>query len=321
MLFVVGMVSVAFTLSGCGGPSESSLKATVGKAMQKYKSTQPTTLQATSLQDVQEVMRMIHRDDMAKAEWRCREWVNFWYKSQIDFADDYTCEVKKSEAGYIATVGLKGQASFSTLYAKNDVAEKAALEAPQERTYTLVFVYQDKEWKLSEKDSVKQPSHLQNLDGKLVAGMFAKATKTTQQDVKLSDKERDTAKAALKELRKLNSVTEAGLNYQEYQKRVLDAKGEIDSQLLDIPSGQVKDALKKSLDAYVDGRDFWGEAISRDKGGFCYFSKEYAQRFSKYGEVIHQTADGSWISETNMVKLFWLHASLQAKTAEELLSK
>ena len=62
---------------------------------------------------------------------------------------------------------------------------------------------------------------------------------------KLSAKERDAAKAVLKQFKKPESYTEAGLTYTEYQRRVLDAKGEVDSQLHEIPAGAVKNALKR----------------------------------------------------------------------------
>lgn len=135
-----------------------------------------------------------------------------------------------------------------------------------------------------------------------------------ENDAQMSREERDAAKAALKELNKLRSYTEAGINYQEYQSRVLDAKGEIDNHLLDVPSGPVEEALKASLDAYVDAREFWGLSLGQ---GLFNLSKEEMARYSKYEDV----ATPGGLTSTGKVQVFWLHGGVQAKLAEELLSK
>ena len=139
-------------------------------------------------------------------------------------------------------------------------------------------------------------------------------------DGQLSKQQRDSAKAVLKELNKLGSYTEAGINYPEYQRRVLDAKGEIDSHLLDIPSGPVKDALITSLDAYVVAREFWGLAIQRERGsGIFYLEKDEIERYAKY-EVVVETKGDRGLTGSKMVQVFWLRGAGHAKIAETWIS-
>ena len=141
-------------------------------------------------------------------------------------------------------------------------------------------------------------------------------------DAQMTREERDAAKAALKELNKLGSYTEAGINYQEYQSRVLDAKGEIDNHLLDVSSCPVKVALTASLDAYVDAREFWGLSVQRERGqGFFRLKEEEMARYSKYGDVASKDKESYGATRARLVEVFWIHGAFQAKLAEELLSK
>ncbi len=139
--------------------------------------------------------------------------------------------------------------------------------------------------------------------------------------VGLTSNEFEAAKLALKELNKLASVTEAGLNHQEYQTRLLNAKVEIDNQLHDIPSSQVKTYLQESLQAYVDAKEFWDLALQR-QGEYRYFYLSDAElaKYSKYGFGGKDRKEPRLVGD-EMVSIFWMYGKSKASYAEELLLK
>lgn len=69
------------------------------------------------------------------------------------------------------------------------------------------------------------------------------------------------ALAAIKALRKVDSAVSVGVNLQEYGTRVADAKIAVDEAMPDIPSGEVKDEIKKAMDAYAEALKFWSDDI------------------------------------------------------------
>lgn len=177
------MAGVVGMLVGCGGSNVNRLKASIKKAIDKHHGSQPMTLQAKTLEEVQEVMRMIGRGDLASGPpQNLQPFVNWWYRISTQIADDYTCEVTTTDSS-VAKVELKAQVACTTLFPTKEAADKADLWKPIDRAYTMVFLYQDKDWKLSENDSTKEPSQLNNLDGKLVSALFPRATAIPQQTV------------------------------------------------------------------------------------------------------------------------------------------
>lgn len=73
----------------------------------------------------------------------------------------------------------------------------------------------------------------------------------------------DDAEAALRELRGLRSVTRAGLNYAEYQRRVLDAKVVVDRYLAAGDPGRPDrwSAISSALGLYIAAARAWNNSI------------------------------------------------------------
>lgn len=69
------------------------------------------------------------------------------------------------------------------------------------------------------------------------------------------------ARAAIKALRKLDSVVSAGCTFREYGTRVADAKIAVDEAMPDIPDGELKTNIKKAMEKYVDTLESWSEDI------------------------------------------------------------
>lgn len=78
----------------------------------------------------------------------------------------------------------------------------------------------------------------------------------------------EPAKRAIDSLFKLNSATEAGLNYMQYSDRVLTAKGDLDAALRDMRMNKQADrkftpAALAAVDSYIEARKDWGEYIEK----------------------------------------------------------
>lgn len=76
----------------------------------------------------------------------------------------------------------------------------------------------------------------------------------------------EDAQAVLRELRALRSVTRAGLNFAEYQRRVLDAKIAVDRYLSEPGSrgSDVPSALGRAMHYYVLAATAWNAKITRE---------------------------------------------------------
>jgi hypothetical protein len=69
--------------------------------------------------------------------------------------------------------------------------------------------------------------------------------------------------AALRSLRKLEGATEVGINFQEYGRRLVDVKAEVDEALRGAPEGGATIEIRSALQAYVDAGQAWGELQQR----------------------------------------------------------
>jgi hypothetical protein len=78
----------------------------------------------------------------------------------------------------------------------------------------------------------------------------------------------EPAKRALESLFKLNSATEAGLNYMQYSDRVLTAKGDLDAALREMKMNTQADrkfasSASSAMDSYIKARNSWGDYIEK----------------------------------------------------------
>lgn len=73
----------------------------------------------------------------------------------------------------------------------------------------------------------------------------------------LSLREAAAARGALKSLRRLAAAESIAPDYDEYGRLLLTAKGEIDDYIADIRPGEVRDELRRALEAYIDLRVAW----------------------------------------------------------------
>src|ERR1700759_4072160 len=82
----------------------------------------------------------------------------------------------------------------------------------------------------------------------------------------LSSKQKTAAANAMKALQKLNAATEIGVNYQNYQPLLIEAKTQVNEAESVLPDGEVKSELNAAMDAYADAGDAWEAFIREGKG-------------------------------------------------------
>ncbi len=92
---------------------------------------------------------------------------------------------------------------------------------------------------------------------------------------RLSEAERRAASEALQALKALRSVTTAGVNYNEYSRRVLDAKIQVDRYTQgDGGNEEVKAKMRNAMTLYVFASEAWSLRIRRVEGSYLVFRPE-----------------------------------------------
>ena len=87
-------------------------------------------------------------------------------------------------------------------------------------------------------------------------------TPKSENSKKLSPEKIDSAKAALKALRKIAGATEVGVTFAKYGELLIDAKAEVDEATSALPDGELKGEISLAMEAYVDAGRAWEDAGS-----------------------------------------------------------
>ena len=66
---------------------------------------------------------------------------------------------------------------------------------------------------------------------------------------------------AIKALKQLSAATEVGVNFQDYGRRVIDVKAEVEENLSNISDENVRNEIKLAMEAYVDASSAWNEML------------------------------------------------------------
>ena len=102
--------------------------------------------------------------------------------------------------------------------------------------------------------------------------------------------ELEAAKKALKELKKIASATSAGTLFNDYSRRVADAKVEVDSHLSDMPDDDLKASLQHIMETYSAAAEFWSLCI-RHAGDTFDLSDSELQYYREYVNLDRGTGD------------------------------
>ena len=90
-------------------------------------------------------------------------------------------------------------------------------------------------------------------------------TNTGVSKLKLAPSQKTALLSALKSLRKLQTATEVGLSLDAYRTRLIDAKADIEENLIGVPNCEAKKHITRALDAYQDASVAWADCL--ENGG------------------------------------------------------
>ncbi len=80
----------------------------------------------------------------------------------------------------------------------------------------------------------------------------------------MQTKSNEAIEGALKSLRKLAAATEVGINFQEYGRRVIDVKTEVEEFLPKISESYLKNEIQLAMKDYVDAANYWNDHIKNN---------------------------------------------------------
>lgn len=130
------------------------------------------------------------------------------------------------------------------------------------------------------------------------------------------DKEQANIQEALKLLRKLAAATGTGVNYTEYNTRIIDVNGEIGEFLLNISDGYVKDEIKASLEAFTDARDAWNWSITNRSGDMFPQYEPGKSLQKKYNVETYQGGSLLLMEVAKVVNAAWSAAKVHLENAQ-----
>jgi hypothetical protein len=105
----------------------------------------------------------------------------------------------------------------------------------------------------------------------------------------LTPNQKNEVSEALRALRKMVSITKAGLSQREYASRVLDMAATVDESLRNIPDSQLKAKIVRSKEVYVKANSEWDNSLREVNKTFLQIMWEIGERNLKEAEAIFQT--------------------------------
>ena len=141
--------------------------------------------------------------------------------------------------------------------------------------------------------------------------------------LKSGDKSLEAAKKAIRELKKMNSVIELGVNYSDYRKILLETKPIFDEALSDTSEGKIKTLLSASMKAYVNAGNLWNVFAQRsvDMGATVYFSEAEKEQFRDYDLDWKRGEWGDGVDPKNALHKMWGSANRNVLAVEELVKQ
>lgn len=126
----------------------------------------------------------------------------------------------------------------------------------------------------------------------------------------------DYVAEALKSLRKLTAATDVGVNFQDYSRRVIDVKAEVENLLPGIADEYVKNEIKSAMDAYADASSAWNFAVKNR--GYLFIEFEPALTLQpKYNLATEQLGRMTLISNQTALSKIWATAKNHIENAQK----
>lgn len=123
---------------------------------------------------------------------------------------------------------------------------------------------------------------------------------------------------ALKSLRRMASAIDVGLNSQEYGKRIIDLKFEVEEGIAKLPDNDLKQEIKLCLQAYIDAATAWNEDFRYD---FLLTDYEPGKTLQKKYAIPHSGKDSKTIDKNTTIAVIWKAARKHLERSTELQNK
>ncbi|HEY0658049.1 MAG TPA: hypothetical protein VGD05_06230 [Pyrinomonadaceae bacterium] len=121
---------------------------------------------------------------------------------------------------------------------------------------------------------------------------------------------------ALKSLRKLAAATDVGVNFQDYGRRVIDVKAEVEEFLTNIPDGDSKTEIGLAMQAYADAGTAWNFAVQNRGYLFIDFEPAITLR-PKYNLPTTRLGSLTLISNEVALSTIWATARKHIDNAQK----
>jgi hypothetical protein len=126
-----------------------------------------------------------------------------------------------------------------------------------------------------------------------------------------TERSKAAAKTVYRELLKLRSVTETGVNVNQYSERLLNAKAEIEASISDVDNRSFQVAAAAALNAYVDAGRFWISCKGKSLPDLRSVNEkaQVEELYGKYGIKVESIGGDRYYIRSTDVRLIWTAAS------------
>jgi hypothetical protein len=121
---------------------------------------------------------------------------------------------------------------------------------------------------------------------------------------------------AIKSLKKLSAATDVGVNFQDYGRRVIDVKAEVEELLLNIADEFIKNEIKSAMEAYVDAGSAWNFTVQNRGVLFIDFEPAITLR-PKYNLPTSRLGSMTLISKEAALSTIWAKAKAHIENAQK----
>lgn len=121
---------------------------------------------------------------------------------------------------------------------------------------------------------------------------------------------------AIKSLKKLSAATDVGVNFQDYNRRIIDVKAEVEDSLQNIPDEYTKSEIKSAIDAYADASSAWNFAVQNRGYLFIDFEPAITLR-PKYSIPTTQLGSMTLITRETALSVIWAKAKTHIENAQK----
>jgi len=129
----------------------------------------------------------------------------------------------------------------------------------------------------------------------------------------------ESARNALRILKRLDAATEIGINRQDYGNRLIDAKVDFDEHLGNVPQSIFRDELSIAFQAYLDAAQAWNQMGTYD---FLLVNTPLGHSLVQRWQLkVDNTGNIPSLPKETLLNQLWLIGKTHARSANEILNQ